>query len=179
MSWSFCDSGVGAATTLAHIPLGVTTPQSIALSALPPMVLSSSSKQLFQSLAPLLSCQAPVSSQLMCHLHLGFIVSAACNPIPHRLIQRIWNGEFVEMRELLADNISYNQFEDFHVHTSRLCPRVREVPSLSSWVYCFAAYMAVLTPDPQTREMLAYCRLIFREALRHWGNGWLEYDCTL
>ena len=83
------------------------------------------------------------------------------------------------MRELLADNISYNQMEDFRVHTSRLCPRVWEVPLLSSWVYCFAAYMAVLTPDPRTREMLAYCRLIFCEALRHWGNGWLEYDFTL
>ena len=83
------------------------------------------------------------------------------------------------MRELLADNISlYNQLEDFRGHASGLRPRIREVPSLSSWVYCFAAYMAVLTPDPRTREMLAYCRLIFSEALKHGGNGWLEYDQT-
>ena len=109
VSWSSCDSDVGVATTLVHIPLGMTTPQSIALSAPLPMVLSSSSEQLFPSLAPLLSCQAPVSSPCMCDLCLGFIVSAASDPIPHRLIQRIWNGEFVEMRELLADNITlYN-----------------------------------------------------------------------
>ena len=50
----------------------------------------------------------------MCDLHLGFIVSAACNPIPHWLVQRIQNGEFVEMRELLADNIY--QLEDFCGH---------------------------------------------------------------
>ena len=29
-----------------------------------------------------------------------------------------------------------------------------------------------------TRDMLAYCRLIIREALRHGGNGWQEYDRT-
>ena len=85
----------------------------------------------------------------MCDSRLGLIVSAALDPIPHRLVLRIRNGEFVEMRELLADNISlYNQLEDFRGHTSGFCPHVREVPSLSSWVYCFAAYMAVLTPDP-------------------------------
>ena len=78
------------------------------------------------------------------------------------------------MRELLTDHISlYNQLEDFHGHTSGLCPCIREVPLLMSWVYCFAAYMAILTPDPQTCEMLAYCRLIIREALHHRG---LEYD---
>ena len=52
----------------------------------------------------------------MCDLHLGFIVSAACNPIPHWLVQRVQNGEFVEMRELLANNILYNQLEDFCGH---------------------------------------------------------------
>ena len=114
VSWSSCDRGIGVATTSAHILLGMTTSQSIALSAPLLMVPSSNSKQLVQSLAPLLSCQAPVSSLLMCDSRLGFIVLAASDRIPHRLVQRIWNGEFVEMRELLADNISlYNQLKDF------------------------------------------------------------------
>ena len=98
VSWSSYYMGIGMATTSAHIPLGMTTSQSIALSAPLPMVLSSSSEQLFPSLAPLLSCQATVSSPLICDSHLGFIVSAASDPIPHRLLQRIRNGEFVEMR---------------------------------------------------------------------------------
>ena len=57
-----------------------------------------------------------------------------------------------------------------------LRPRLREVPSLSSWLYC--AYIAVLTPDTHTRELLAYCKLIIREALYHGGMGWQEYDRT-
>ena len=38
--------------------------------------------------------------------------------------------------------------------------------------------MAVLTPDPRTREMLAFCRLIICDTLRHGDDGWLEYDRT-
>ena len=55
--------------------------------------------------------------------------------------------------------------------------KLREVPSLESWLYCFSAYMAVRTLDPLTRDMLAYARIIIREALRHRGSGWMEYDC--
>ena len=54
--------------------------------------------------------------------------------------------------------------------------RLREVPSLVSWMYCFTAYIAIQTQDPLTRQMLAYARLIIREALRHGGGGWAEYD---
>ena len=43
-------------------------------------------------------------------------------------------------------------------------------------MYCFAAYVAIRTPDELTRQMLAYARLIIREALRHGGSGWAEYD---
>ena len=80
VSWSSCDSAVGVATTSVHIPLGVTTSQSVALSAPLPIVPSSSSELLFPSLAPLLSRQAPVSGLVMCNSRLGFIVSSSARP---------------------------------------------------------------------------------------------------
>ena len=101
--------------------------------------------------------QPPISTST-----LGLILSPSSDPIPHRLVSRIQVGEFIEMRDLLADNISlHNQLEDFHSHIwpstpAHLRPRLREVPSLSSWVYCFCAYIAVLTPYACTRELLAY-----------------------
>ena len=58
------------------------------------------------------------------------------------------------------------------VNRTRLC----EVPSLVSWMYCFAAYVAIRTPNQLTRKMLAYAQLIIREALKHGGPGWAEYD---
>ena len=56
------------------------------------------------------------------------------------------------------------------------CTRLREVPSLVSWLYCFNAYIAIHTNDCTARDMLTYSRLLIREALRHGSNGWLEYD---
>ncbi len=78
------------------------------------------------------------------HSRLGMILSPA--PIPFRLVQRIQAGEFVEMRDLMADNVSlHSQQEDIHglgsliTTPAGLRPRLREVPSLSSWMFCFTA----------------------------------------
>ena len=81
VSWSSCNSGVGVATTLAHIPRDVTTPQSVALSAPLPMVPSSSSELLFPSLAPLLSRQAPLSGPAHVRFAPGF--DSVCSIGPH------------------------------------------------------------------------------------------------
>ena len=114
----------------------------------------------------------------------GMILSPTLQPIPARLVRCICAGEFVEMRELLSDNITLiDQLEAVHgplltaATPGALRPRVREVPSLISWVFCFLAYTAVRTTDLTTRDMLAYCCLVVREGLRHGGQGWQDYDC--
>ena len=163
----------------------------------PPLALTSvSSTGTVDNLGISISSRLPVMPPRVSHLPLLspilpfphhrmilMIFSPAVDSIPYRIVQRIQAGEFVDMRDLLANNISlHNQLEDLHGQTqiastpASLRPRLREIPSLSSWMYCFAAYMTVRTGDTQTREMLAYCRLIIREALRHGSNGWPEYD---
>ena len=113
----------------------------------------------------------------------GLILSPAAEPFPQKLVDKVKSGQFVEMRELLSDNIALmQQLEDiqgFPVATLGAArPRLREVTSLPTWCYCFLGYMAMamLTPDPTTRDQLAYARLIIREALRHGGQGWRDYD---
>ena len=77
--------------------------------------------------------QPPTSTSM-----LGLILSPSSDPISHRLVSRTQVGEFIKMRNLLADNISFhNQLKNFHGHiwpstSAHLCPRLREVPSLSS-----------------------------------------------
>lgn len=112
----------------------------------------------------------------------GMILSPAADPIPHTLVQRIMSGQFVEMRDMLADNIALINQQSL-LHGTVTLPQsavsrtaLRDVPSLVSWLYCFIAYTAVRTADPVTRDMLAYSRLIVREVLRSGGSGWLEYD---
>lgn len=86
------------------------------------------------------------------------------------------------MRDLLADNVALlSQLTSLHGMGTLPIETVqqthfREVPSLVSWLYYFTAYVAIQTPDSLTSHMLAYAQLIIREALRHGGSGWVEYD---
>ena len=111
----------------------------------------------------------------------GLILSPASDPIPRNLVLCIQSGQFVEMRDLLTDNIAGgDQLSSLQgtmplPHTVVSCTWFREVPSLVSWLYCLCCCLH-LRPDPATRNMLAYSRLLIREALRYGGRGWLEYD---
>ena len=80
--------------------------------------------------------------------------------------------------DLLSDNVAlHDQLEAIQgplvnaVIPGGLHLRVREVPSLISWVFCYLAYVAVRTDDESTCDLITYCRLIVREALRHGGQG--------
>ena len=109
---------------------------------------------------------------------VGLSLSLSTEPIQARLVQRIQIRQFVDMRDLLCDNIASTQhFEAAH---SSLCntilplsssPCLLEVSSLPSWMYCFLTYLGVGT----TCDRLVYARLIVRKALLHGGKGWLDY----
>ena len=43
-----------------------------------------------------------------------------------------------------------------------------------TWVSSFATYVAIVAG--QVSDMLAYLRLIVREACKFGGNGWITYD---
>ena len=112
----------------------------------------------------------------------GLILSPASEVIPQKLVERIRSGRYVEMKELLADNMALlSQLESFEgpafIHSvGANRPRLREVTSLLSWCHCFLGYVATMTSDPTTRDQLAYARLLMREAQRHGGSAWLDYD---
>ncbi len=110
-------------------------------------------------------------------------LSISLRPLPARLVQQIQSGRFVEMRDLLRDNAGVrSHFEELqgglgvHLLPVSSRPRVREVTTLPSWVCCFLTYLAVQTSDQVTRDRATYGLLIVREAMRHGGQGWLDYD---
>ena len=81
------------------------------------------------------------------------------------------------MQELLPDNMALlKQLENLQSDKAKSKAKLREVKTLSSWLYCFLAYIAVATPDKHTRDLLTYARLVMREALRTGGDGWAAYD---
>ncbi len=106
------------------------------------------------------------------------ILSPAADLIPQALVHRIQNGQFIEMHDLMAALLNQLSALNGLLNVpSSTRTRLRDVPSLVSWLFCFSTYVAVRTSDPLTRNMLTYSRLLIREALRHGlGGGWMEYD---
>lgn len=110
-----------------------------------------------------------------------FILSEGLPPVPHKLAARIWRGEFIDMAELLRDNLEAQRRTSASqqpASASSTAKNRREVPDLLSWVQCFGTYMAVVTSKAPHRmkQLLAYQTLIVREARRCGGRGWLAYD---
>lgn len=111
----------------------------------------------------------------------AMVLSSALPPITAKLVAKITSGQFVAMKELLAENMSLcHQLESFpthqHLFSGMTKPRLREIDSPLTWMSCFLAYAAVKTTDQATRNLLTYGCLVIREAQRHSGPGWLEYD---
>ena len=163
--------------------------QSVSLlaSAAPMAPIWSSTAPTWSSTTPgpslLTATTASDSTLLSVRSRPGLALSPATQPFPQRIVDRALAGDFIEMRELLSDNITLlSQLESIQAYPilpampGQLRPRLRDITSLPTWIYCFLAYMAICTTDLQTRDQLAYARLLVRESLIHPGRGWLEYD---
>ena len=155
-------------TRISDVPLMTTLP-----STTPPTASLSSPVPV--SSLPALPLASPTTQPLL--------LSPSFTPLPVRLVERIQRGEFVEMRELLTDNIALlRQLEEVQPNTAVFHqspgthPRLRDISSILTWVYCFLAYCMVRTDDQFVRGLLTYDRLGLREARRYGGSGWIEYD---
>ncbi len=110
-----------------------------------------------------------------------FVLSEGLAPILVQLVAKIQWGEFVDMAELLRDNLEA-------IHRGALPEQLtlphqprhsrRKVPDLLSWVQCFGTYMAIVATKhlQWIKQLLAYQTLIAQEAKRCGGKGWLAYD---
>ena len=87
------------------------------------------------------------------------------------------------MRKLLPDNIG--MAERLTALLSGVAhpkpPSEREIGgerALMTWVSSFATYVAIIAEAHPERvsDMLAYMRLVIREASKFGGTGWLMYD---
>ena len=115
----------------------------------------------------------------------GFRFASMFPPIPHKLVGKIHSLQYVDMRELLPDNVGLLRHMEAADNPSLLTglpsyarPRMRAVSSISSWSICFAAYTAVLgTKHPDlVHSRLAYMAMLIAEERRYGGEGWRTYD---
>ena len=113
-----------------------------------------------------------------------FILGEGLPPIPAKLVAKIQRGEFVDMAELLRDNIEADRrrTKEGDADPSGGQPSSsqtrREIPDLLSWIQCFGVYACIVAkshPD-KLQQLLAYQTMLVREARRCGGNGWQAYD---
>ena len=110
-----------------------------------------------------------------------FIVGAALPVVPAKLVRKILTGEFIDMSDLLKDNMESERRRrgtDNSGTPSAGTTSRREVPDILSWLHCFSLYAAVICDKyPQkARELWAYQAMMIAENRRCGGRGWLLYD---
>ena len=103
----------------------------------------------------------PSQGNTDCDIQEGapFILGEALLVVPGKLAQKIAKGEFVEMAELLKDNIELERRRAAvgeGIQGQRLSRR--EMPDFESWLQCFSTYAAIVCSKyPQkARELWAY-----------------------
>lgn len=172
-------AAIPPASSLAHVPLRSESVPVNSLTTTIPAVMPT------QWSAGSLPCaQSPLTPGVILPSPLGLTLSPATGLIPQKLVDKVRAGGFVEMWDFLPDNIRLiQQLESvqggpiqFSALPGVARPRLREVLSPISWIFCFLAFMGTSTSDPMTRKQAAYAGLILMEAQRHGGRGWLDYD---
>ena len=100
--------------------------------------------------------------------------------MPAKLVAKIHKGEYIDMSELLRNNMELER-RKLEVSDSKNNPASRrEVPDLLSWITCFGTYSSVVcakSPE-RARPLFAYQTITVREARRCGGTSWLLYDST-
>ena len=110
-----------------------------------------------------------------------FLLSEGLPPVPAKLVAKIQRGEYVDMTELLRDNMEATRRRldtDAPHCSSDTKKNRREIPDFLSWLQCFGVYASIVVskqPD-RFRQLMAYQTLMIREARRCGGTGWLAYD---
>ena len=109
------------------------------------------------------------------------MLSPSLPPVPTKVMDKIANGNYVDFKELLADNVALVQrLQELGVPngTQLLASsqRLREVQDPLTWIHCFLLYVAARVPHQETRDLLTYGVLIINLARQHAGRGWLAYD---
>jgi hypothetical protein len=102
--------------------------------------------------------------------------------VSDNLKQKIWNGEFIELSQLLSSSSKKDQ--ELHISFSNdkisVLPKKsnqQQVVSIEQWTDCFLIFMYIYTdrhPD-QAKQLLHYMHTIRMASKRH-KSGWLIYD---
>ena len=103
------------------------------------------------------------------------IVSPNDPPIPNKLAQRVWKGEYIELSEFLPETLGAGDSDSQGTSSGT---RNRKVSSISQWIQCFNTYTSIVALKQPSRitDLLAYSSLIVQAHRKYSGDNWQVYD---
>lgn len=103
--------------------------------------------------------------------------------VPKRVMEKIWNGEYVDFNELppakgKGRSVIQGEGQIVLVQAADLMATKKLIPDLGVWAQCFALYMAILAQKKPEKmpEMLAYLTTISKASTKYRWPSWLIYD---
>lgn len=113
-----------------------------------------------------------------------FVVGPGFSPIPYKVVSKMVAGKFVNLEELLPENILSQEHEPQILLDGRLvfAPSVkkakRQILDITTWFEAFSIFSLILgTYFPSRKDdLLKYKLLILRTFRQFSGSAWLNYD---
>ena len=100
-------------------------------------------------------------------------------PVPKKLAEKIWSGEFLEFSELLPSWLGGPELtlQDLVANKDRQ-NEAKRITTIQQWVVCFNTYTSVMSGcHPQrVQDLLAYAFIITKASLDYEGTPWLAFD---
>ena len=127
---------------------------------------------------------ASVPLLAMAALQQPFVIGPGYSPVPFKVVSQITAGKFVNLEELLAENIPVSEPEPQLWFEGRLVlshtpkkPR-RQISDITSWMEAFSIFFLILcsTFPHRWRDLTSYKLLILRTYRQFSGFCWLNYD---
>ena len=117
----------------------------------------------------------------------GFSLGHGFPLIPEKLVAKIQRWEYVNLLELLPDNLELARGSLCEHRGSSSCattkaPKKRELvddwKGFTAWSVCFNTLAAIVEKkhSAKSQELLAYHSTLLVEALRFGCRGWMSYD---
>ena len=118
-------------------------------------------------------------SNSQCHTYkelTGVQIGAGLPPVPQKLVQKIQSGEYVNISELLPEQLGLS---DIKLSSEKQQgPKKKAISNILEWVQYFAIYVSVIAiKEPQrTPDLLCYMNFIIEAHREYSGDAWQGYN---
>ena len=109
------------------------------------------------------------------------IVLGACHPpIPKKIVEKAWRGEFIDLDSLLPSRLGTPEptLWDWMTASQAKGRETKRIKNIEQWVICFNAYIGIMALrfPGRVADLLAYSSIIVNASRSYDDKPWLAYD---